>query len=60
VGFIIGFIISSIVGFAASSVIGLKCSTKGQLSFKVKEGVQSTAVKNSYLSILSQKKNIYV
>jgi len=50
-----GSTIGSTIGSAISSVVNTtaneKCLTKGQLSFKVGEEVQSTAVKNSHLSI---------
>ena len=41
------------VGSTASSTADKKYSTKGQLSFKAGEEMQSTAVKNSYLFISS-------
>jgi len=53
IGSVIGYAIGPVIGFVIGSVAGLKCSTRGQLSFKVGEGAQSTAVKDSYLSVLS-------
>ena len=44
------------VDTAAGTTVGKECSTRGQLSFKVGEGVQSTAVKDFYLSVSSQRK----
>jgi len=61
VGFAIGFATNSaigpaidlIIGSVIGSTTGLECLTRGQLSFKVGEGVQSTAVKDFYLSVSS-------
>jgi len=57
---VIGPALSPIIGSIIGSAASLKCLTKGQSSFKVGEGVQSTAVKNFYLSVSSQRKNIYI
>jgi len=62
--FVVGSAASSAVDSAADAAAGTaagkKYSTKGQSSFKVGEGVQSTAVKDFYLSVSSQKKNICI
>jgi len=39
IGSIIGSIIGSVVGSVVSFTVNEKCSTKGQLSFKVGEGI---------------------
>jgi len=45
--------ISSVAGFVVGSIAGLKCLTRGQLSFKVGEGVVDSRVKDFYLFSLS-------